>query len=39
VHLSLLGVNFEITDPPDLVDRVRELANRYTLAVSTAPGP
>lgn len=39
VHLSLLGVDFEVTDPPELVDRVRELGERYTRAVSIKTKP
>jgi predicted DNA-binding transcriptional regulator YafY len=31
-HLGLLGVDFEVTDPPELVERVRELAARYARA-------
>lgn len=37
VHLSLLGVDFEVTDPPELVDRIGELARRYAQAVSIKP--
>jgi predicted DNA-binding transcriptional regulator YafY len=33
VHLGLLDVDFEITEPPELVDRVREWARRYRRAV------
>ena len=36
VHLGLLGVNFEVTEPLELVDRVRDLAHRYTQAVAPA---
>ncbi|KAF2414077.1 DNA-binding transcriptional regulator [Microbacterium sp. B35-04] len=34
VHLSLLDVGFEVTEPPELVDKVRELAHRYAQAVA-----
>jgi hypothetical protein len=42
VYLGLLGVGFSVDEPPELVDRVRDLADRYTAAVSRAavgPGP
>ena len=32
VYLGLLGVNFTITDPPELVEYVRTLSRRYQLA-------
>jgi predicted DNA-binding transcriptional regulator YafY len=32
VHLALLGVDFHVTDPPELVERVRLLAGRYHRA-------
>lgn len=32
VHVSLLGVDFEVTEPPELVDHIRELAARYARA-------
>jgi predicted DNA-binding transcriptional regulator YafY len=32
-HLSLLGVDFEVGDPPELVAEVRRLANRYQKAI------
>jgi predicted DNA-binding transcriptional regulator YafY len=32
VHLGLLGVPFTVTDPPDLVDVLRTLADRYARA-------
>lgn len=35
VHLSLLGVDFEVSDPPELVERIRELGERYARAVPT----
>jgi len=37
VHLGLLGVDFTVTEPPELVDRIAELADRYGRAVH--PGP
>jgi predicted DNA-binding transcriptional regulator YafY len=33
-HLALLGVDFHVTDPPELVERVRRLADRYHRAAS-----
>jgi hypothetical protein len=32
VHLGLLDVDFEVTEPPELVARVRLLAERYRRA-------
>jgi hypothetical protein len=29
VYLGLLDADFTVTDPPDLVDHVRRLAERY----------
>jgi len=34
VHLGLLGFDFEVTDPPELVTHLRELAGRYDRATS-----
>ena len=41
VHLSLLGVDFEVDDPPELVAYLRELAGRYGRATARpgAPAP
>jgi len=33
VYLGLLDVDFEVTEPPELVDRLRVLAARYLRAV------
>jgi len=33
VHLGLLGLDFTVTEPPELVDRIAELGGRYTRAV------
>jgi predicted DNA-binding transcriptional regulator YafY len=35
VHLALTGVDFEVRDPPELVDHLRRLATRFSRA-STA---
>jgi hypothetical protein len=32
VHLGLLGVDFEVTDPPELVEHIALLAGRYARA-------
>jgi predicted DNA-binding transcriptional regulator YafY len=37
VHLGLLDLDFEVTDPPELVERVRALGQRYLRAASNAP--
>lgn len=34
VHLGLLNVDFEVDDPPELVDHLRQLSQRYGRAVS-----
>jgi hypothetical protein len=34
MHLSLLGVDFEVADPAELVEEVRRLAGRYNRAVT-----
>jgi predicted DNA-binding transcriptional regulator YafY len=39
VHLGLLGVDFTVTDPPELVDYVRTLAARYGRATRDRPDP
>jgi hypothetical protein len=39
VHLGLLGYDFEVTDPPELVACLRDLAVRYRRAtINTATG-
>jgi predicted DNA-binding transcriptional regulator YafY len=37
VHLGLLGFDFTVTEPPELVDRIAELAARYERAVHPSP--
>ncbi len=32
VYLSMLGVDFEVSEPPDLVEHIRKLADRYSRA-------
>jgi predicted DNA-binding transcriptional regulator YafY len=32
VHISLLGVDFNVTEPPELVERIKVLADRYARA-------
>ena len=34
MHLALLGVDFEVTEPPELVEQVRRLAERYRRATA-----
>ncbi len=33
-YLGMLDVDFEVTEPPELVEQVRRLADRYGRAVS-----
>ncbi len=35
VHLGLLGVDFTVEDPPELVEQLRTLAERYRNAIRT----
>jgi hypothetical protein len=35
VYLGTLGVDFTVADPPELIDHVRALANRYARAGGT----
>jgi hypothetical protein len=35
VHLGLLGLDFTVTEPPELVDRIAALAGRYTRAIGS----
>ncbi|TWP49595.1 WYL domain-containing protein [Lentzea tibetensis] len=37
VHLSLLDTDFEVAEPPELVEHVRKLATRYGHAVTPPP--
>ena len=32
VHLGMLGADFQVSDPPELVDHIRALADRYHRA-------
>jgi predicted DNA-binding transcriptional regulator YafY len=36
VHLGMLGVDFEVVDPPELADHIALLAERYARAVRRA---
>jgi predicted DNA-binding transcriptional regulator YafY len=38
VHLGLLGADFEVVDPPELVDHLTLLAQRYARAVGLRSG-
>jgi hypothetical protein len=33
IHLPLLGVDFQVHEPPELIDYIRRLANRLGQAV------
>jgi hypothetical protein len=33
VHLGMLGVDFTVTEPPELVEHVRTVADRYRRAI------
>ncbi|MEV4753781.1 YafY family protein [Micromonospora sp. NPDC049559] len=37
VHLGLLDLDFEVTEPPELVARLRVLTDRYARATADAP--
>jgi len=39
VYLGTLGVDFTVADPPELIDHVRTLANRYARAGGTGGTP
>jgi hypothetical protein len=32
LYLGLLGADFHVTDPPELIEHIRSLAARYTRA-------
>jgi hypothetical protein len=36
VYLALIGFDFEVCEPPELVERVRWLAERFSRATSGA---
>ncbi len=35
VHLSLLGLDFTVSEPPELVEHLRTLAERYARGAAT----
>ena len=37
IHLSFLGVDFQIHEPPELLEHIRTVANRLNRAVPTVP--
>ncbi len=37
MHLALLGVDFEVTGPPELEEQVRRMAERYRRAAQESP--
>ena len=39
VYLALIGFEFEVREPPELIDRVRWLAERFTRATTRAGNP
>jgi predicted DNA-binding transcriptional regulator YafY len=39
MHLMFLGVDFQLSEPAELVDQVSKLAERYRNAVSVGAGP
>lgn len=39
VHLGMLGYDFTVTEPAELVDHLRALAGRYARAVPVPPAP
>jgi hypothetical protein len=34
IHLSLLGVGFQVHEPPELIDYIRQLTDRLSRATS-----
>jgi len=38
VYLALIGFDFEVDDPPELIERVKLLAARFTRAIQTEGG-
>jgi predicted DNA-binding transcriptional regulator YafY len=34
IHLSLLGVDFQVHEPPELVDYIRQLTDRLGRAIA-----
>jgi predicted DNA-binding transcriptional regulator YafY len=39
VYIGMLDVDFDVVDPPELVDHLRKLADRYLRAAGTQPTP
>jgi hypothetical protein len=39
VHLGMLGADFEVHDPPELVEQLGALADRYRRAISAPSFP
>jgi hypothetical protein len=37
-YLGLIDADFEVSEPPELVERVRRLAGRYEAAVTSPAG-
>lgn len=38
IHVSLIGFEFEVLDPPELVDRVRALRDLLSRALDRSAG-
>ena len=39
VYIGMLGLDFRVTDPPELVDQLRTVARRYLHAIGDPPTP
>lgn len=39
VYLSLTGFDFEVREPPELIERIRELAERFSRAIGHTASP
>jgi predicted DNA-binding transcriptional regulator YafY len=38
VYLALIGVDFEVSEPPELVDHIRQLADRFNRVMRQYSG-
>jgi predicted DNA-binding transcriptional regulator YafY len=36
VYLALIGLDFEVLEPPELIERIRSLAERFGRAINPA---
>jgi predicted DNA-binding transcriptional regulator YafY len=39
IALAVAGADFQVIDPPELAERVRDWATRFTRAAARAAGP